>query len=72
MTDAAAMSAGIEVASGALRPAAPVQLFPISLRTQSQWDVSRNGQKFMVAEPLDRGSKTPITVVMNWEASLKR
>ena len=72
MTDGFAMSAGIEVGGEALRPAAPVQLFPISLRNPSQWDVSRNGQKFLVAEPLDRGSKTPITVVMNWEASLKR
>jgi hypothetical protein len=66
------MAAGIEVTGDALRPSAPVQLFQISLTNLTQWDVSRDGQRFLVAAPLDRGSNTPITVVMNWEAALKR
>jgi hypothetical protein len=32
----------------------------------------RAARLFLVAVPLDRGAQTPITVVTNWEASLKR
>ena len=34
------------------------------------WDVSRDGKRFLINEPLDRGA--PITVVMNWQAALKK
>jgi Tol biopolymer transport system component len=63
------MAAAIEIASDTFRPAGPVPLdIPVP---QSVWAVDRAG-RFLVAEPLDRGLQTPIVVVTNWEASLKR
>ena len=66
------MSAGIEAVNDALRPSAPVMLFQAAVTNSVQWDVSRDGQRFLVASPIDRGRETPITVVMNWESSLRR
>jgi len=64
------MSAAIEASKDAFRPAAPV---PVGVAiTEGIWATSKNGQRFLMAEPLDRGVQTPITVVTNWEASLKR
>jgi hypothetical protein len=68
----ALMSAAIEVSGDTLRPSAPVSLFAPALTNGVQWEVSRDGQRILVAAPLDRGNETPITVVENWEASLKR
>jgi Tol biopolymer transport system component len=65
------MSAQIESASDTFKPSAPVAL-PIALRIASPWTVTRGGQRFLVAQPLDQGVQTPITVVTNWEAALKR
>jgi hypothetical protein len=46
-------------------------LFPLAVTGGPQWDVSRDGQRFLVESPLDAGREIPITVVMNWESSLK-
>src|SRR5579862_2261109 len=67
----AVMAVKMEFSGGTPQPTAPVQLFQNTTRAQS-WDVSKDGQRFLMAEPLDRGAATPITVVMNWEASLKK
>src|SRR5437016_2321970 len=64
------MAAEIETANGAFRPAAPVAL-GISYITAG-WSPNRTGQRFLLALPLDQGAQTPITVVTNWEATLKR
>jgi len=66
------MSSMIEVSGDALRPSAPTALFVPALTNGAQWDVSRDGQRLLVAAPIDRGNDTPITVVQNWEASLKK
>jgi len=36
------------------------------------FDVSRDGQRFLIPVPVEEGSSAPITVVMNWTADLKR
>jgi Tol biopolymer transport system component len=66
------LSSMIEVSGGALQAAAPVLLFVAPVTNGVQWDVSRDGQRILIAGPLDRGNDTPITVVQNWEASLKK
>jgi hypothetical protein len=64
------MAAEIETSNGAFRPAAPV---PLGIRMQAGgWSPNRTGQKFLLAPALDQGAQTPITVVTNWEATLKR
>jgi hypothetical protein len=65
-------AAEITVAGQELRPSAPVELFHLPISGSYYWDVSRDGQRFLAWMPLDRGAATPITVVMNWQAALKR
>jgi Tol biopolymer transport system component len=65
------MSAAIEASNGVLRPATAVPL-KITVPAQGSWSPNRTGQRFLLASPLDQDAKTPITVVTNWEAVLKR
>jgi Tol biopolymer transport system component/predicted Ser/Thr protein kinase len=67
-----AMSARIDQSGGGFRPEAPAQLgFGIN-GSGPGWTVTKNNQRFLVNAPLDRGAQTPITVVTNWEAALRR
>jgi eukaryotic-like serine/threonine-protein kinase len=64
------MSARIDRSGGGFLPEAPVLLglqFPLG----SGLALSRNQQRFLAVMPLDQGALRPITVVTNWEASLK-
>jgi hypothetical protein len=61
--------AAIETSNGAFRPAASVTVGPLP---SNGWSLDRKAQRFLVAMPLDQGAQTPITVVTNWEATLKR
>ena len=38
------------------------------------WDVTADGKRFLAAVPLQaqQNANTPITVVLNWEAGLKK
>jgi hypothetical protein len=37
------------------------------------WDVTPDGKRFMaLLSPASQNSQTPITVVLNWQADLKR
>ena len=65
-------AAEIEVSGDVLRPSAPVALFQFQIAGTNRWDASRDGQRFLAELPLDRGTATPITVVENWQAALKR
>lgn len=66
------MSAMIAVSGDAAQASVPQLLFVAPVTNGVQWDVSRDGQRILIAGPLDRGNDTPITVVQNWEASLKK
>lgn len=52
----------------------PQALFVTSLKNASGWryDVSPDGQRFLVNRPIDQESSPPITLVQNWTALLKR
>jgi Tol biopolymer transport system component/predicted Ser/Thr protein kinase len=66
------LAAKIDQSVGAFRPEAPVPL-GLQLNINSPgWAITKNNQRFLVISPLDRGAQTPITVVTNWEAALKR
>jgi hypothetical protein len=66
------MSAKIEFSGDTPQLSTPELLFVAPVTNGVQWDVSRDGQRILIAGPLDRGNDTPITVVQNWEASLKK
>jgi Tol biopolymer transport system component len=64
---------GDSFTSGPPRPLFSVQIAggPSAAPTH-RWDVSRDGQRFLVVTVLDVTQSPPITVVTNWESSLKR
>ena len=52
-------------ANGVVDPGTPVALF--SMRPNSSWDASPDGQRFLVNTPLQDAATPPITVVFNWK-----
>ena len=36
------------------------------------WDATADGTRFLVAVPLEQSAQTPFTVVLNWQAGLKK
>jgi Tol biopolymer transport system component len=74
------MSVEILTGSGPAAPfkfGVPKELFAIPLRNSVTWDVSADGQRFLITSPVRPTSATPvplepIIVEMNWEAGLKK
>jgi hypothetical protein len=40
--------------------------------TNHEYDVTADGQRFIVAAPLTEARNTPLTVVVNWTARMKK
>jgi len=63
-------AAEIDSSNGAFHPATPVSL---GLRYGGGgYSTNKTGQRFLLALPLDQDAQTPITVVLNWQAGLKK
>ena len=64
--DVSIKGSGIEV--GTVRP------LPITVARNRNWmyDVTPDGQRFLVATPIEQTSSEPITLVQNWTALLKK
>jgi serine/threonine-protein kinase len=60
------MSVDITLDADQIRPGAPKPLF--TLPRAVFWDVTDDGQRFLVTMPTVEGGLTPITVMMNWRA----
>ena len=41
-------------------------------RFRAQYDVTRDGQRFLLNVPIEETAPSPITVVLNWTAGLKK
>jgi hypothetical protein len=67
------MAAGIRMTATGVETDTPRELFPISLDpgTASTYDVTPDGQRFLVEEPSTTAGIAPLTVVTNWQAGLK-
>ena len=39
---------------------------------RGQYEVTRDGQRFLINVPLEEDAPAPITVVLNWQAGLGR
>ena len=66
------MSVPIDTSTGVLKPGTPVHLFDVVLRPardeEREYDVTRDGKRFITnTVPADQHS-IPITVVLNWQA----
>ena len=59
--------------SPTFQPGIPKQLFALPMNV-GDWDVTSDGKRFLVAMPLQgqQNANTPITVVLNWDAALKK
>jgi hypothetical protein len=59
----------VDSSRGALQLGSPTALF--TAPCGCEFDVSGDGQRFLVRGAAGAGSKAPITVVLNWQAELK-
>jgi serine/threonine protein kinase len=67
VTTGATFDAGIPVA---LFQATPRQ--PISLNDRFVYDVTRDGQRFLINTPVKQAETTPMSVILNWPAKLNK
>jgi serine/threonine protein kinase/Tol biopolymer transport system component len=69
------MSVSIRTSGTKLELSSPVRLFDISPQSgfplRNAYDVTRDGQRFLVTSPVE-SADTPITVVVNWAAGIKK
>lgn len=57
--------------SRGLKASVPKTLFPLP-EGAFNWDVSSDGQRFLVNVPVIRSSSIPLSLVYNWTAGLKK
>jgi len=67
-------SAAVRTASGRFESDAPHDLFRLIAGNDRGWDASADGQRFLVlaAGTLGTVDASPLTVVVNWQAWLKK
>jgi hypothetical protein len=71
--DGQMMSVPVESGATILKLSLPKPLFQTRLEFDSllrQYDVSADGKRFLLAQPLE--ASVPITVIVNWPALLKK
>ena len=62
----------IETDSGTFSVGSPQPLFPIVEFLGRTYDVSADGPRFLVREPLREGDVSPITLLTDWTALVDR
>jgi hypothetical protein len=74
--DRKVMAADIKEAAGTFEAGTPRSLFDsrilLILNASTSYDVTRDGQRFLMITPIEDTAPTPLTVVLNWTAGLKR
>ena len=74
--DGKLMSVEVSVNGSMFQSSAPKSLFAVNSRTDRVlswlWDVTADGQRFLVVTEPENANATPITVVLNWQAALKK
>jgi len=58
----------IETTSGTISVGTPTPLFPIVEFTGWTYDVTADGQRFLVREPMAEGDASPLTLLTDWTA----
>ena len=72
------MAVDLTIAGGEIRPSPPRELFRHSIRRETprlvkDYAVDASGRRFLVAAPTEEGDgESPLYVVLNWPASLRR
>lgn len=74
--DRVLMAAPIRTAGASFEPGVPKRLFPVPFVTwvvsRDQFAVSNDGNRFLISRSAGETAATPITVVLNWTAGLKK
>ena len=65
------MSVDVNASGSRFEPGVPRLLFDKNIEND-YYDLTRDGQRFLVRVPVEEISSPPITVVLNWTADLKR
>ena len=74
-TDGSLMSVEVTVAGSAFQTGTAQRLFKPPATNGTAWDVSPDGQRFLIAAPVTSGAapvSPPLHVVVNWTGLLKR
>jgi hypothetical protein len=69
------MSVAVDLGSVSLKLGEPEPLFQTCLELDlfgRRYDVSADGKRFLLAQPLQESASVPITVIVNWPALLKK
>ena len=71
--DGKLMSVDIDASRGGLRAGTPKALFQLPEGAGfAGWDVSGDGERFLINVPVIKSSSVPLSVVVNWTAGLKK
>jgi hypothetical protein len=67
------MAVDVSSNGSAFQPGVPKQLFAAPEGLAGTWDVTSDGKRFLMAiAPVQKAVDEPITVVLNWQAALKK
>ncbi len=70
------MAADVKLGTSTFEAGVPKVLFQTHVisypNPRNVYDVSADGQRFLIVTPLEEATTTPITVVANWNADLGR
>jgi len=69
--DRRVMSVAVDTTSG-FRAATPVPLFQLPEGAGFGWDVSADGERFLLNVPVLKSSSVPLNLVLNWASALPR
>ncbi|MGH9368278.1 MAG: hypothetical protein ACRD3M_11455, partial [Thermoanaerobaculia bacterium] len=70
--DGKLISVEIDTSRGGLRAGTPKPLFELPEGAGFGWDVTADGDRFLVNVPVIKSSSVPLNVVVNWTAALKK
>ena len=74
--DGTIMAATVNGAASAFQSSTPVPLFQVqapTMRTNDiNFDVTRDGQRFLLVEPVERAQTQPLVLMTDWLAAAKR
>ena len=65
------MAVDVKTNGAAFEAGIPQRLF--TTQTDNGWDVTGDGKRFLLGvPPAQRSTQVPITIVLNWQAQLKK
>jgi Tol biopolymer transport system component len=73
------MAVSVTTTGGTFQPGVPKALFHAAVlggtgggpTTSWRWDISPDGQRFLINTTLDEATSSPVTVMLNWQSAMK-